>query len=195
MRKEPETIFADLGFENLMAFIYGWYGHNGSATHKPATQWKRELIQLFGTIRTAIEKNVTGDTQHKENMMEHCTRASESIRQARSKDDISCATAQFAFELIFNLLGRLPNNYQKSKAYHARTTELSEYRTLSYTRTDRQKVKQITDYAYDNANHMENNDPTFDELINKLKKDFANNPHKFLTWLKAEYKPYYDKFI
>ena len=35
MKKEPETIYADLGFENLMASIYGWYGHNGSAARKP----------------------------------------------------------------------------------------------------------------------------------------------------------------
>ncbi len=136
MKKEPETIYVDLGFENLMASIYGWYGNKSNIAHKPVRQWRRELIQLFGTIRTAIEKNVVGDERHKEHMMQRCNDTIENIRHAKFKDEISYAALQVTFELIFKLLGRLPNNWQKRRAHHSHVTQLSDYRTLSYTYKD-----------------------------------------------------------
>lgn len=192
MKKQPETIFADLGFENLMASIYGWYGHNGSAARKPIRQWKRELMQLFGTVRTAIEKNITGDDRYKEHMMDRCNIAVEAIRLTTSKEQITCAATQFTFELIFKLLGCLPHNWQKRRAHHSRVTDLSSYRTLSYTRTAHQKVKQIMDYAH--TGQLEDGEPTFEVLIQKLKHDFSDNPHKFLSWVKSEHKSLYDRF-
>ena len=149
-------------------------------------------MQLFGTVRTAIEKNVTGDDQHKEHMMERCNIAAEAIQHAKSKEQITCAATQFAFELIFKLLGRLPHNLQTRRAHHSHVTALSAYRTLSYTRTAHQKVKQIIDYAY--TGKLENGEPTFEMLIQKLKRDFSNNPHKFLSWVKAEHRSLYDRF-
>ncbi|MEK6684127.1 MAG: hypothetical protein AABY46_05640 [Nitrospirota bacterium] len=175
-----------------MASIYGWYGHNGAATRKPIRRWKHELMQLFGTIRTAIEKNVTGDDRHKENMMEHCTNAVDAIRDAKSKEQIANAATQFAFKLIFKLLGRLPHNREKRRAHHSRVTDLSAYRTLSYTRTAHQKVKEIIDYAP--TGQLGSGEPTSEVLIKKLTRDFSHNPHKFLSWVKTEHRSLYDRF-
>jgi hypothetical protein len=192
MKKEPETIYSYLGFENLMASIYGWYGHNGAAAHKPVRLWKRELIQLFKTVRTAIEKNVTGDDRHKEYMMKRCDNAIDAIRHAKCKDEVTSFAAQFAFEINFLLLGRMPNNWQTRKAHHLRFTDLSNYRTLNYVRTDYQKAMQIIEHAFES--HGADKEPSFEILIRKYNHDFSRDPHKFLSWIKAEHKALYDLF-
>jgi len=175
-----------------MASIYGWYRHNGSATRKPVRQWKRELVQLFGTVRTAIEKNVTGDDRYREHIMDRCSTAVAAIRGAKTKEQIAIAATQFAFEIIFRLLGRLPNNWQTRNAHYSRVTDLSAHRTLSYTRTAQQKVTQILDYAHTDA--PKDAEPTWDLLVQKLNRDFLGNPHKFLSWVRAEHKSLYDRF-
>lgn len=75
MTKERDIMTVDIGFEFLMSFIYGSHGHRCRAGHIPVLGWKRHLLQLFRTLKTAIQKNVTGDDRHKEYMMQRCETA------------------------------------------------------------------------------------------------------------------------
>jgi hypothetical protein len=190
---ERNIMAVDIGFEFLMSFVFGWRGHHGTAGNIPAFRWKKHLLKLFRTLKSAIHKNVTGDDRHMEYMMERCDTAIGAIRSAKFKDEISCKSLQFAFELLFELLGHYPQNWQSRRAHHSRVTDLASYRTLSYTRTATQKVRQITDAAY--ANRNDSTGPSFEVLIEKLKHDFSGNPHKFLAWLRSEHRMLYDRFI
>jgi len=193
MAKKSETIYIDLGFENLMSFIYGSGGHSCRAGHTSVNTWKKQLSQILRTLKTAIRKNVTGDERHKEHMMERCDNAIRAIRYAKFKDELVCDTLSIVFQLIFELIGHFPHNWQSRKVHHSRVTDLSIYRTFSYTRTAKQKAKQITDHAYTKTEAECT--PSFEVLISKLKKEFSDDPHKFLDWLRAEHKQFYDQFI
>jgi len=144
-------------------------------------------------LRRAVEKNVTGDDRHKELLIERCDTAIQVIRNAKFKDELVCDTLRSAFQLLFELLGRMPQNRQKRKAHYSSVTDLSSYRTFSYTRTATQETNQIIDYALEVR--QGESKPNFDELIQKLQRDFSRNPHKFLAWLRAEHREFYDKFI
>jgi hypothetical protein len=192
MLKEAETINIDVGFENMMKTIYGYKCH-GLAGRVTLTAWKRHLQQLFGTIRTAIEKNINGDDRHREIMIGRCDTAIDSVRRANSKDEICCSALTFAFELCFEILGELPNNWQTRKAHYHHITELSKYRTLNYIRTDSQKAGYILDLAY--RDQLNKKDPQFDVLIKKFTGDCAKNPRRFLSWLRSEHKSLYDRYL
>jgi hypothetical protein len=193
MVKKSETIYIDLGFEHLMSFIYGSGGHSCHAGHTPIRYLKKQLLQIFRTLKTVIRKNVTGDDRHKEYMIERCDSAIGAIQHAKSKDELIGDTLSAAFQLIFELIGHFPHNWASRKAHHSRITDLSAYRTFNYARTARQKAKQITDYAYTKKEGECH--PDFEVLISKLKKDFSDDPHKFLDWLRAEHRQLYDQFI
>ena len=155
--------------------------------------WKKSVLQLFRTLKTAILKNVNGDDPYRNHLMERCDVAVSAIKSSQYKDAIVCDALQFGFELLFKLIGRLPVNWQKRRAYHSHITGLAEYRTFSYARTARQKAKQITDAAYDKR--LKDGEPDFDALITKLKREFRDDPEKFLTWLRVEHRQIYDRFI
>ena len=193
MPKEAENISVDLGFENLMNTIYGRNGHPCVAGHTSVRSWKKGVLQLFRTLKTAILKNVNGDDPYRNHLMERCDVAISAIKSSKYKDAIVCDALQFGFETLFSLLGRFPNNWQTRRAHHSHVTGLADYRTFSYVRTARQKAKQITDAAY--YNRTEDGDPDFDTLITKLRREFRDDPEKFLTWLRAEHRKMYDRFI
>lgn len=193
MPKEAETIYIDLGFENLMSRLFGSSGHPCSAGRTPARHWKKQLLQLFRTLRTAIGKNVNGDNPHKEHLMARCDIAIGAIKGATLKDEIACDSLQFAFEILFGLIGHLPNNRQKRRAHHSYVTSLARYRTFSYVGTARQKAQRVTDAAY--YDRLASTEPNFDMLMNKLRQDFSDDPDRFLTWLRAEHRSVYDRFI
>lgn len=193
MSKKAETIYIDVGFEDFMSTLFGTAAHACSAGHTPTRGWKRQLSQLFRTLRTAIAKNVNGDDPHKEHLMERCDTAIRAIKVAKLKDEIACDALRFAFEILFSLIGHLPNNGQKRRAHYSYVTGLSRYRTFSYVGTARQRAQRVTDAAYDHR--LESSDPTFKTLINKLKRDFSDDPVRFLAWLRAEHRSLYDRFI
>jgi hypothetical protein len=193
MPRKAETIYIDLGFENLMSTLYGSSGHPCVAGHTPTRNWKKQLLQLFRTLRTAIAKNLNGDDPHKEHLMERCDTAIDAIKRAEFKDEIACDALQFAFEILFGLIGHLPNNWQKRRAHHSYVTSLARYRTFSYVGTARQKAQRVTHAAY--YDRLGSADPNFETLINKLKRDCSDDPDRFLAWLRAEHRSLYDRFI
>lgn len=99
---------------------------------------------------------------------------------------------QYSFEIILLVLGRLPNNWESRRAHHVHITDLGLYRTLCYCRSAKQRARQITDAAY--YNHLKQDDPRFDTLIDKLRYEFHDDGDKFLTWLQSEHKDLYDRF-
>lgn len=192
MRKEPEKIYVEVGFENLMRNIYGSAGHCSSAGHTRITSFKKQLLQLFRTLKTAIRKNVTGDDRYKESLMVRCDVAIAAVRSAAFRDEIVCDALQFTFELLFKLLGRIPDNRQSERAHHSHKTDLSAHRTFNYARTSQQRAKEITDAAF--HNRLEEHNPSFETLITALRKQFHDDADKFLSWLRSEHKSLYDRF-
>ena len=192
MKKSPETIYVGLGFEGLMRTIYGASGHSSHAGHTEITSWKKPLLQVFRTLKTAIRKNINGDDRFKEQLMARCDCAISAIKNAAFKDEITSDALAFSFEIIFSLLGRLPDNWSSRRAHCSQVSCLGNYRTLSYTRTALQKARQITDSAY--KNRLKESDPSFETLIYKLRRDFHDDADHFLTWLREEHPDLYARF-
>jgi hypothetical protein len=193
MPKQTDTVGIDLGFENLMHCIYGHSGHSCRAGHTSFTSWKKQLSQVFRTLKTAIRKNMTGDDRHKERLMARLDHATITIHEAKSSYELSPKLLSFLLEIAFELLGRLPRNSKRRKANHNLITDLSDYRTLNYARTAKQKTKQVTDYAFARADSRD--EPKFEDLIYKLKRDFSNDSDKFLSWLRVEHRDFHDRFF
>ena len=190
MPKEAERVSVELTFENMMSSLFGSHGHPGSAGSTSMHYWKKVLLQLFRTLKTAIAKNVNGDDPYRNHLMQRCEDAVSAIKSSKFKDAIACDALRFGFELLFSLIGRFPNNRKKRQAHVA---GLAEHRTFSYVRTASQKARQITDAAH--RNQLESSDPNFDTLMTKLKREFADDPERFLAWLRAEHRSLFDRFI
>jgi len=193
MVKEPDSIYLDLRFENLMSDIYGRGGHSCGAGPISISSWKKQLLQLVRTIKTAIRKNVNGDDSHRKYMMQRCDDALIATRYSKSKSELCSNAVSITVELIFHLIGNFPHNRKSRRTHPSQVTDLSTYRTFSYTRTAKQRAKQITDYVYTKPEGKF--DPTFEFLISKLKRDFSNDSDKFLEWLRTEHRQLYDQFI
>jgi hypothetical protein len=138
-------------------------------------------------------KKRNGDDRHKERLIERCDTAVNAIKDAKFKDEIACDAIQFAFEILFDLIGHLPNNWQNRRAHHSHVTSLTRYRTFAYVGTARQQAQRVTDAAY--YNRLPSTEPNFETLINKLKRDFSDDPDRFLAWLRAEHRSLYDRYI
>jgi len=192
MTKQPKTVWVDSGFEYMMMFVFG-SGLRGCSGHLRTTVWKKHLTRLFRTLKTAIERNVNGDDRYRQHLMSRCDVAVDSIKDAKLNDEIASRAIQFAFELLFSLLGQMPCNWQKNRVRPDLLTNLADYRTFGYVRTDRQKARQITDAAY--YERLQKGDPKFGVLIGKLKDDFHDDPRRFLSWLRENHPSVYDRFI
>ena len=192
VKKTPESIYVSLGFEGLLSTIYGTSGHSSHAGHTEISSWKKHLLQVFRTLKTAIRKNVTGDDRYKEQLMTRCDCAISAITNATFKDKIACDALSFSFEIAFALLGRLPDNRRSRRAHHTHVTNLGDYRTLSYSRTASQKARQITDSAHKNC--LNETEPSFETLISTLRRDFHDDADRFLTWFRQEHPDLYGRF-
>ena len=192
MKRLKETIYVDIGFEGLMRTIYGTAGHPTHAGDTLISAWKKQLLQVFRTLKTAIRKNIAGDDRYKEQLMTRCDSAICAIKHAATKDEITSAALAFSFEIAFSMLGRLPDNWMSRRAHHTHVTNLGDYRTLNYSRTSAQKVRQITDSAH--KNRLKEADPSFETLVSKLRGDFHDDADRFLTWLRQEHPDLYGRF-
>lgn len=175
-----------------MRHLYGFRGHSAGAGYTPLNSWKKQLTRLFGTLKTAIRKNVNGDDRHRDEMMERCDVAIDAIRRSKYKDEIMNYTITFCFEISFALLGHRQDNWQDSKAHHSHVTQLNTYRTFAYVRTPTQIARQITDAAY--KNRLSSWHPSFEILIGKLRGEFHNDAEKFVKWIRTEYPDLYSQF-
>jgi hypothetical protein len=189
--KGANETYVEVGFANLMQFIYGYRRCEVKAGWSKVAHFKRGVIKLFRTVAAAAERNVHGDDAHREEIADRCNVAVNSLRRSNTIDAVTQHAVQGAFEVIFLLLGRLPRNWQKPVAGFRSTVELAKFRTFTYVRTDTQRVDEMVDYAYRQKQGREAE--LFDRVI-AVRLRHPRNDRKVLDWIRANEPELYRRF-
>ena len=184
--------YVELAFENLLSFVYGSHGAGISAGWTSLPYFKKSLLKLFKTLRAATERNIHGDEAHRAEITGICESAIETIGRAKTKDEVTQWALNYTFHMIFLLLGRFPKNWRKTKAGWQSNVALSEFRTLAYIRTPKQKVAQVLAYAYQ---HMpaESEDSEFSRII-AAKQRHPHDESRVLAWIRSNEPKLYARF-
>lgn len=192
--KDRNDIYIEVGFETMLEFIYGTKSLRAGWTS--LASFRRELLKVVRTLRRAIEKNVHGDLAHQQQILERFDRFDSNAPRLKSKDKLVQAALMLLIESQFELLGRMPHNWQPgrtSRVHHSKYQDLADYRTLSYVRTPEQQLKEIVDYAYKRTCDMSEDDSLFTRVIEQKRKH-PKAPEKTLNWIRENEPRTYEKF-
>jgi hypothetical protein len=139
-----------------------------------------------------IRKSIAGDDAHRDYIIQRCDVMKNAIKRRKGKDELNCFVAQFGFEILFDLVGGLPQNWQKPKTRPDLVTAPPPFRTLTYSRTPEQRSQQILDAAY--RNRLGDRDPKFELLYEIFDRVCKKDGQKFLASIKQLYPDVYRRF-
>jgi len=174
-------------FEILLKRLYGnrrYFQYcNG---WKTSQKWQDAVIKIFIAIEKCIVNTIDcNDSAHKEELLSLCQTAQEEITKAKTINKINITSILYLSELSFNLIGDMPDNWNKKKINKNQHWQLNAHRQIIYYQSDMHKANLIIDKApLVNENSEYNNCI----LSNKLHYDFNKDYTRFIDWHKMTYK-------
>ncbi len=187
---EKETISVPISFEYLLTVLFGKQTYHGFVGVHKVYNWKTHILKLFNAIRKSIIINITvTDEFHKNELLVISARAVEKIRQCKTKDEVNILAIEYLTRIIFELMGKMPNNWDKRIVNRLEYWKLDEFRKLGYTQTERQKLNLIL--SLPNRDQYSDRFSDKSELFYKYRVNFRSNNNKFIKWFKEKYKDIY----
>jgi hypothetical protein len=209
----PSTI----DFEYLLSNIMGKQRWHGFAGHHDLKTWKSAVEKLFESINKHITYNVEAtDNLHKKELILESERALEDISEARVVHHVNEAAIIRLTNLVFLLMGNIPYNWEKKTLNRAKHYKLDEFRKVSYSQTNDQKINLflllMTERPYINKYKKSNyfidymKTLEFDNerlcidwskaaLRRKYNDEYRGDSFKFLEWLKLEFNDIYKDIL
>lgn len=190
----PEKINISLQFENMLSLLFGKDNHHGDIGNMGNAEWKRNLLKIVKAIEKSVSQNVnfTDEYQRAEvytilQQLKSKVSASKSINQT-NHDTILGFT-----KIIFNILGRVPYNWEKKNTSKKELWKLNDFRTLGYTQNYTQKANLII-HLSEYVDYNEGLPPKRD-LQKKLYMELNSNDFEFVEWFKECYPKTYLKIF
>lgn len=187
---EKESISVPISFEHLLTVLFGKQTYHGFVGVHKVYDWKTHILKLFNAIRKSIIINITvTDEFHKNELLVISGRAVEQIRQCKTKDEVNILALEYLTRIIFELMGKMPNNWDKKIVNRMEYWKLDEFRKLAYTQTERQKLNLIL--SLPNRDQYSDRFSDKSELFYKYRVNFRSNNNRFIKWFKEKYKDIY----
>lgn len=188
-----EEIYVNIEFEYLMSSLFGNVKYHGDTGHKTISDWKGRLMKIIGSIENGIRYNVDSDEFHKEKLNLFCEIARKEIKNCNDINQINTKTIYCLVNIIFYLMGDMPDNWDLKSTNKINHWKLDNNRTLYYMQTPKQKANLIlhlsTKSGYSDIL------PEYSELFKKRFYDFNKDDTKFIEWFKKTYTTAYMKIF
>ena len=184
VRRDMDTIEISLSSRD---FLCSLFGNPMSHTRGKMRQnnWEKILKKITSTLKKAISKNLHSDEFHKWRINLYLANLEESCKSNYNSDP------EFILSLtglIFELLGRTPDNTGRRRLNKKDEFRLNNLRTPYYLQTPYQKVETILE-ASQYKPCCDFHDRT--ELFQKYMLKYNGNPTGFLEWYKGKYPEVY----
>jgi hypothetical protein len=153
--------------------------------------YQKTLLKIINTVEKAIKENISDtDEYHKKVLFNRIEsiKSSNKSTQKRKETFEQSIIAQL-FEIIFLLMGELPNNIGRSLDGKKELTNshhwiLNRYRNIVYTQSYAQKKNLIFDYYSLGAN---SNSKIKKNYLSKKYIEFKQSDRHFISWFKTEH--------
>lgn len=178
MKQFPPKVEIWVGFEQLLRNLYGKKVMHVS--EMSISDWKRLLSKLAKTINLYIRENVVTDQFH----WYWLNQALTTLQRAPKHRLYNTEFVLGLIEVIFNLLGHIPDHYWKSSwPRNKKDFILDHYRTLIYRQDRRQKINVI----FRTAEFSEDSDlKRYSRELLRQKLVALKSQEKFLEWYRQE---------
>lgn len=173
----------------------------GNKAYKEIKDWhnvstlKKYLTKILNTYRVAIESTITHtDNWHKTQIFSLIDKEKESLLSFQTFDEIDQSMITFQSELIFLLIGSMPDNWQsRNVTNHRRNWKLDGNRKIFYQQDNNQKMNLI--FTVVSKGIYNDQLPDLDTLRRIYWRDCKKDPNTFIQWFKDKYpKPYIELF-
>lgn len=178
-----------ISFEYFLSRLFGKRAYHGFVGSKPPGRWKNHLLGMLRAIETAATVTVSStDSLHKARIGSTCERCRESLRELKGKDEINARFIQFLTEMVFVLLGDLPDHWDAGKVTNPKQWRLDDHRTVVYAQNDEQRAAVILSLHRTRETPVKA--PSSDELATRW-RDFGHYAPRFVAWFRAAYPHVY----
>lgn len=184
---EKDKISIPISFEFLLKTLFGNIVYHEFAREHKVYDWKTTILKMINAIRKSILVNLDiTDDFHKNELLELCHIAEGKIKESKAKDAINVAAIENLIKIIFVLMGKIPDNYDKRVVNRLEYWKLNRYRKLIYTQTKSQKLNLIL--SLPNNLWYSDRFPEKLALFEKYRTYFRGDVDKFIRWFKNKYK-------
>jgi len=190
MKSEVENkINLELSFEYLLSYLFGKRNFHSYAGLKSQTEWSKNLISITNFIEKSILYSIENiDTFHKSQLIETCKNTRDSIKQSKSFNQINHNTILGLVKLIFELIGKQPDNWNLNKVNNHKHYELNKYRQIVYIQSDKQKYHFILKLSETRFNDKI---PSYRELVKVFSRNCNSDYSEFIRWFKKNHSEQY----
>ena len=189
IRIDMKTVDISVSSELSLCRLFGNPMRSIHDGKKKQRTWKKVIKKITAGLKKSIAINVNSDDFHKWRLDQHI----EQLEYAcKSKNNVDPEIIITLTNIIFDLLGGIPDYSGRTSLNKKTDFTLNEFRSLNYVQTPYQKVCTILEASkYPPFSDHHEYEALFQEYIT----NFNDNPNGFLNWYKAEYPNNYIKLF
>lgn len=185
-----EEIYIPIEIEHLMTFLFGKRSTHGLVGFHSLGTWKKQVRRMVRAVHRATYVNIdSGDRFHKKWLLGLCDRADAEIRSARTKDDLHLLTIRFLAQMVFRLLGDMPNHWSNRTVNRLSDWRLDKNRKLIYAQTPVQKANLL--FHLSNEKGFKGRIPQTLDMWLTIRRDFGGDFNQFIEWFRSKYQSVY----
>jgi hypothetical protein len=131
----------DILFSLLIKRLYGNKDYMNIKSSNNVPDAKKYYIKIICSIRFAIVETITiTDKEHRQELLETLNSFEKGIRSSKTFDEIDQLMITLQSEVIFLLIGNLPNRVMEQKVINRQAIwKLNNIRQIQYIQTNEQK--------------------------------------------------------
>ena len=189
-----DEIYLDINFEHLLSNLFGKSNYHSITGHYKSTTWAKYICKIFDAIEKSIDQNIAfSDNYQKSEFSRICTDTKSKIQANQNINSINHDTILGMSKIIFNLMGKMPDNWDRKVVNHPNHWRIDRHRTINYSQTTRQRANLIMELA----NHPDYSSglPSIQDLNRKFYIELGNDEVKFIKWFKDNHPHNYIKMF
>ena len=191
---ENKKVLIPIDYEYLLSNLFGKSNYHAISGNQDIEFLRRTFTKIFKSIKRSIELNIySADQILKDDLKVICENFIEDIKKTSNPDSLNIKMNTNLTKIIFLLIGRIPNNWNKRKTNFNKEWMLDRYRNVNFTSNYRQRTYLIIENFGMHSNNNKN--ITINQLWDKLNYDFHNDYFKFVNWFKENFFNIYKKLF
>jgi len=189
MKKDPYR-GTDFSLSHRIHRLYGDKPYRDFKGSHNITAAKKYYLRMLQSTRLAIEGTLITDPLHLKQLIELIERNEELVRKSKSIDELDQKMIALQAEIIFLLLGLVPNRWQQTNVPNRPAHwQLNDHRQIQYVQTTGQKKNLI--FAALQTTYKDRFPDWADFRSEVYWKECNDEPQKLVEWLKRNHPDIY----
>ncbi|MFH1748209.1 MAG: hypothetical protein ABIG44_14335 [Planctomycetota bacterium] len=140
--EDSKRVELDDSVEYLFGRLFGAPTAHTFSRTRGFTQWRKDLVRVFGRIDTALDLNLrNADDRHRRELKEFLQITIEQLKNQPNKDKLHTRAISSLIRIVFDILGGLPNHWSRTGPIPRGSWKLDQYRSLIYSYSETQRAQ------------------------------------------------------